>query len=252
MAVQLFPRTQSSTMSSAMYGKLKTKDSVLDLCTRATLLGNHISVRMLEFLTTVKHHPHGFRSLASEFLDICRILWSIEAGLLEAARAEQEFPADMIKELELKFRQTNNDFQSLDHMMFEFLEYERKGTVGKFQRGWRMMFVDKEMNKMRDSIRKAKEALRMSALVFQWSMGDAKTDAAAGEGYASLAAALDRIGVQTSTVRVTRAKSFEAQSAPPPRLSDPPTIPLPPIPKTHSPAPHSATPSVIDKISADL
>ncbi|EFQ28956.1 uncharacterized protein GLRG_04100 [Colletotrichum graminicola M1.001] len=239
-------------MSGAMHGKPKSKDSVLDLCTRATLVGNNVSVRMLEFLTTVKHQPHNFRALANDFLDICQILWSIEAGLSEASRADQEFPADMIMELESKFRQTNNNFQALDHMMFEFLEYERKGTVGKFQRGWRMMFVDKEVNKTRESIRKAKEALRMSALIFQWSMGDAKTDDPPGEGYAGLAAALDRLGGQSSTVRIARAKSFEAQSAPPPLLSDPPNIPLPPIPKALSQASHNTSPSLIEKKSAEL
>ncbi|KAK1994707.1 hypothetical protein LX36DRAFT_726779, partial [Colletotrichum falcatum] len=242
-----------STMSGVMYGKPKSKDSVLDLCTRATLLGNHISVRMLEFLTGVKHQPHGFRALANDFLEICRILWSIEAGLTEASRADHDFPAEMIKELELKFRQTNNDFQHLDHMMFEFLEYERKGTVGKFQRGWRMMFVDKEVNKMRDSIRKAKEALRMSALVFQWSMGDAKTDLAAGEGYAGLAAELDRMGGRNTTVQMARSKSFEAQSAPPPLRSSPPTVPLPPVPQQAlSQTSHNGPSSLIEKMSADL
>ncbi|KAG7105136.1 Elongation factor 2 like protein [Verticillium longisporum] len=90
----------------------KPKDSVLDLCTRSTLLGNNISVRMLEFLTTVKHQPHGFRELAESFLDVCRHLWSIEAGLAEASRTNQEFPSDMIQELDSKFRQTNHDFQS--------------------------------------------------------------------------------------------------------------------------------------------
>ncbi|GJC98618.1 ankyrin repeat domain containing protein [Colletotrichum higginsianum] len=240
-------------MTAAMYSKPKPKESVLDLCTRATLLGNNISVRMLEFLTNVKHQPHGFRDLANDFLDICRILWSIEAGLSEASRTHQEFPADMIKELDLKFRQTNSDFQVLDHMMFEFLEYEKKGAMGKIQRGWRMMFADKEILRMRESLRKARDALRMSALVFQWSLGSSKTDDSVGNGYAGLAAALDRMSNNHSTVRISKSKSFEVQTASPPDRSDDSSPPLPsPLPQISSQAPHIPPPSLVEKISADF
>ncbi|WYZ41405.1 hypothetical protein EsH8_V_000300 [Colletotrichum jinshuiense] len=239
-------------MTAAMYGKPKPKESVLDLCTRATLLGNNISVRMLEFLTNIKHQPHGFRELANDFLDICRILWSIEAGLSEAARTHQEFPADMIKELDLKFRQTNSDFQVLDHMMFEFLEYEKKGAMGKFQRGWRMMFADKEIYRMRESIRKARDALRMSALVFQWSLGNSKTDDAVGNGYAGLAAALDRMSSNKSTVRISKSKSFEVQSTSTPHHTDEDTPPLPPLPTIPSQAPYIPPPSLVEKLSTDF
>ena len=75
----------------------KGKESLLELCNRATILGNSISVRMLEYLSTVKSQPHGFRELAVDFLDICRILWSIEAGLSEASRTKNQFPIDMVQ-----------------------------------------------------------------------------------------------------------------------------------------------------------
>ncbi|KAL0942706.1 ankyrin repeat domain containing protein [Colletotrichum truncatum] len=238
-------------MTAVQYNKPKPKESVLDLCTRATLLGNNISVRMLEFLTNVKHQPHGFRDLANDFLDICRILWSIEAGLSEASRIHQEFPADMIKELDTKFRQTNSDFQVLDHMMFEFLEYEKKGAMGRIQRGWRMMFADKEIFRMRESLRKARDALRMSALVFQWSLGNSKTDEAVGNGYAGLAAALDRISQSHSTVRIAKSKSFEVQHTTPDR-SDETSPPLPPLPALPSQPPHLPPPSLVEKMSADF
>ncbi|WQF88440.1 Putative ankyrin repeat-containing domain superfamily [Colletotrichum destructivum] len=253
MSVQRTTPARRGTMTAAMYSKPKPKESVLDLCTRATLLGNNISVRMLEFLTNVKHQPHGFRDLANDFLDICRILWSIEAGLSEASRTHQEFPADMIKELDLKFRQTNSDFQVLDHMMFEFLEYEKKGAMGKIQRGWRMMFADKEILRMRESLRKARDALRMSALVFQWSLGSSKTDDSVGNGYAGLAAALDRMSNNHSTVRISKSKSFEVQTASPPDRSDDSSPPLPsPLPQISSQAPHIPPPSLVEKISADF
>ncbi|KAI3553469.1 hypothetical protein CABS01_12057 [Colletotrichum abscissum] len=252
MSLQPYVAPRRGTMTAAMYGKPKAKESVLDLCTRATLLGNNISVRMLEFLTNVKHQPHGFRELANDFLDICRILWSIEAGLSEAARTHQEFPADMIKELDMKFRSTNSDFQVLDHMMFEFLEYEKKGAMGRIQRGWRMMFADKEILRMRESIRKARDALRMSALVFQWSLGNSKTDDAVGNGYAGLAAALDRISNHNSTVRISKSKSFEVQPTALPDRSDERSPPLPPLPALPSQAPHIPPPSLVEKMSADF
>jgi ankyrin repeat protein len=174
----------------------EAKDGLIDLCTHATLQGNNISVRMLEFLTTFKHVPTGFRDLAFEFLDICRLLWSIEAGLLDLARRpdrERDFPADMEVELAANFRTLNTDFASLGHMLFRFLEYEKNGTFGRLQKGWRMMFADKEISRMRNSLKKSREALRMSALVFKWSAGAAKTDGAMAMGYAGLAAALERM-----------------------------------------------------------
>ncbi|KLU87217.1 ankyrin repeat and SOCS box protein 16 [Magnaporthiopsis poae ATCC 64411] len=174
-------------------GPDKSRTALLELCTKATLLGNNISVRMLEFLSSVKHQPHGFKNLAQDFLDICRILWAIEAGLTECFRAGQHFPEDMVKELNGKFRQTNADFQVLDHMMFEFLEYENGGVGGKLRKGWRMMFAEKSIAKIRDSLGKSRDSLRMSALVFQWSLGSSSPDGSIGSGYSGLAAALDRM-----------------------------------------------------------
>ncbi|CAK7231020.1 hypothetical protein SBRCBS47491_007790 [Sporothrix bragantina] len=172
----------------------KTKEaSALEACTRDTLLGNKISVRMLEYLSTVKTHPDGFEQLAREFLDICRILFSIEAGLDDCSRSGRRFPPDMVVELERKFKTTYTDFQELDRMIHKFLEYENKGTMGKIQKGFRRMFPDHDITRMRESLAKSREALRMSALVFQWSLGDARIEDSVGIGYTGLAAALERI-----------------------------------------------------------
>ncbi|CAK7201746.1 hypothetical protein SEUCBS139899_004458 [Sporothrix eucalyptigena] len=172
----------------------KTKEvSALEACTRDTLLGNKIAVRMLEYLSTVKAHPDGFEQLAREFLDICRILFSIEAGLEDCSRSGRRFPPDMVVELERKFKTTYTDFQELDRMIHKFLEYENKGTMGKIQKGFRRMFPDHDITRMRESLAKSREALRMSALVFQWSLGDARIEDSVGIGYTGLAAALERI-----------------------------------------------------------
>ena len=171
----------------------KGKETPLELCTRATVFGNSISIRMLEYLSTTKNIPHGFRELATDFLDICRILWSIEAGLTEASKKHNSLPADMIQELDKKFRQTNDDFLVLNQMLLKFLDLEKKGGFGKLQKGWRMMFADTDIHKMRDSLANNRDALRMSALVFRWSLGDAQADASMGIGYTGLVAALERM-----------------------------------------------------------
>jgi ankyrin repeat protein len=171
----------------------KPKDAVIEICTKSTLLGNKISVRMLEYLSTAKDRPLGFDALAHDFLDLCRILWAVEAGLNGFAQTNRKFPSDMISELERKFRAALTDFQNLEKMIAKLLELENRGTVGKIQKGWRKMFPGVAFDKMRDSLNRTREALRMSALVFEWSLGDAKIDESVGMGYTGLAAALERM-----------------------------------------------------------
>lgn len=201
----------------------KGKESPLELCTRATLLGNSISVRMLEYLSTAKSPPHGFRDLATDFLDICRILWSIEAGLTEASRRHSHFPEDMVQELDKKFRQTNDDFIVLNQTLLKFLDYEKKGSFGKLQKGWRMMFADTDIAKIRESLGKSRESLRMSAAVFRWSLGDTKADASVGIGYTGLIAALERMnqGRPTTVIPTLHPPAMEPPELPPQ---------LPPVP----------------------
>ncbi|KAH6659413.1 ankyrin repeat-containing domain protein [Truncatella angustata] len=182
---------------------------VFDHCHKATVLGNSISIHMLDFLSTVKSPPFGFDELAHDFLEVCRIMWSLEAGLSEMGKTHQSLPAEMLLEMDKKFKTTHGDFQVLDQWITRFIEYERKGTVGKIQRGWRKMFVDTGVDKMRESLANTKEALRMSALVFQWSLGDSKIDETVGIGYTGLAAALDRMDRGKSVTNITKLKSIE-------------------------------------------
>ncbi|KAK8079566.1 hypothetical protein PG997_007384 [Apiospora hydei] len=184
-------------------------EAVLSHCHKATVLGNKIAIHMLDFLSTVKTHPHGFVELANEFLDLCKIMWALEAGLTECTRTNQQFPAEMIKEMDNKFKSTYTDFQHLDQWVGRFLEYEKRGTVGKIQRGWRNMFADNDVGKMRESIGKAIESLRMSSLVFQWSLGDSNIDDSFGMGYTGLAAALERLQRGRSVTGITKLKTLE-------------------------------------------
>lgn len=206
------------------------KESLLDLCTRATSLGNSVSVRLLEYLSTVKHHPHGFRELATDFLDISRILWAIEAGLIESTRTHNQLPADMVKELDKKFRGTHDDFMVLNQLLVKFLEYEKKKGFGKLSKGWHMMFVDTDIHKMRESLEKSRDALRMSALVFRWSLGDERVDSSVGIGYTGLAAALERMNSNRPSVVIP--PPSEQQTTAPSTTSHVSDIPdrLPPLP----------------------
>ncbi|KAF2429033.1 ankyrin [Tothia fuscella] len=178
----------------------KGKETLLELCTRAAILGNSISVRMLEYLSTAKNLPPGFKELAAEFLDLSRILWSIEAGLMEASQTRNKFPVAMVEELDGKFRKTNDDFVVLNQILLKYLDYETRGTFGRLQKGWRVMFSSADINKVRESLAKNRDALRMSSMVFRWSLGEAKADGSFGIGYTGLVAALERMNKTQSTV----------------------------------------------------
>jgi ankyrin repeat protein len=199
---------------------------------------------MLEYLSTVKSRPFGFDNLAFDFLDICRILWTIEAGLSECSRTHQKFPQDLLQELDKKFRATHSDFQALDQMLTKFLDYEKRGTVGKIQRGWRKIFADNDIEKMTSSLGKNREALRMASVTFEWSLGDTKIDDSVGIGYTGLAAALDRMAKGRSVVGIAKTKTLEKEinasheadapvttiaPTPPPASPLPPLPPLPPV-----------------------
>lgn len=221
------------------------KESLIDLCTRATNLGNSVSVRLLEYLSTVKHHPHGFRELATDFLDISRILWSIEAGLLESSRSHNQLPSDMVKELDKKFRGTNDDFIVLNQLLLKLLEYEKKRGFGKLSKGWHMMFVDTDIHKMRESLEKSRDALRMSALVFRWSLGDERVDSSVGIGYTGLAAALERMNSNRPSVVIPAPHDHTApQSITASHVSDIPDRlpPLPTLPPTEKISTYSLFP----------
>ncbi|KAF5628912.1 ankyrin 3 [Fusarium sp. NRRL 52700] len=186
-------KSVASKKSSAMANSTKAQSACLELCHRTTALGDRISVRMLEYLTMVTKQPHGLDTLAHDFLDTCEILFSIEAGLGECIRNQQTFPGDVISELSKKFRVTQADFQLLDQMLGKFLENERKGAMGRMRRGWGRIFGDNDIEKMISALGRTRESLRMSALMFQWSLGNEKIENELGIGYTGLAAALDRM-----------------------------------------------------------
>ncbi|KAI1112084.1 ankyrin repeat-containing domain protein [Nemania sp. NC0429] len=181
--------------------------AALSHCHKATVLGNIIAIHMLEYITASTSHHDGLNELARDFLDSCRIMWSIEAGLVECKRTGQSLPVEMSKELDRKFNTAHSDFQTLDHWLGRSLGEER-GSGNKLSRGWKKIFPGNEIPKMRQALEKTRESLRMSALMFQWSLGDAKIDDSLGIGYTALSAALDRLeGGSSSKASSTKVNS---------------------------------------------
>ncbi|KAF2865905.1 ankyrin repeat-containing domain protein [Massariosphaeria phaeospora] len=115
-------------------------------------------------------------------------------------------------------------------MMLKFIDNEKKGGFGKLSKGWRMMFADTDVEKMRMTLSKSRDALRMSSAMFRWSLGDAKVDSSVGIGYTGLAAALDRMNQGRAT------------SLPP--LHPPPHSDLPDLPVAIEQSPLPPVPSI--------
>ncbi|KAF8851012.1 hypothetical protein BDZ45DRAFT_165279 [Acephala macrosclerotiorum] len=178
----------TKTTPSAKMATTKAQTQCLDLCHKTTTSIDLISVRILEYLTTAKQLPYGFEPLVHDFLDTCQILFSIEAGLGECNRSGQRLPQEMITELDHKFRVTQADFHILNQMLAKML-----APSNRLARSWGKLFGDTDIKKISTALAKTRESLRMSALVFQWSLGDEKIEKERGIGYTGLAAAMDRM-----------------------------------------------------------
>ncbi|KFH47758.1 Ankyrin-like protein [Hapsidospora chrysogenum ATCC 11550] len=217
----------------------KAQGQCLESCERATKAGDRISVRMLEYLTSVKqgHLPQGLDDLAHSFLSTCQVLLTLKAGLEECTRTAQYFPADLLAELDKKFRVCQADFNLLDQTLGKVLEAERKGhgAMGKMKRGWSKLFGDIDFTKMTMALDNTQESLRMSALMFQWSLGSDKIESGMGIGFTGLAAALNRLDQRRNGVDST--KSTEAASSQSNLAQGRPTDqpPLPPLPWSDRP-----------------
>ncbi|KAH0494639.1 hypothetical protein TgHK011_001254 [Trichoderma gracile] len=194
------PPTKAPAKMSPQASKALTKCT--ELCHVVAASGDRTSVRMLEYLTTVKQLSPNFDRLAHLFLDTCQILFSIEAGLGECGRTTPELPPDVVTELDKKLRVAQADFNILEQMLAKLLEYERKGTVGRMRRGWGKIFGDTDVDKMTSVLERTKEGLRMSALLFQWTLGSEKIERGMGIGFTGLAAALDRLDDNSGRVKV--------------------------------------------------
>ena len=89
----------------------------MELCGRVNAQGNAIAIRMLEYLSSAKHAIPGFQPLATEFIGLCQVLWSIEAGLTEATKTRAGLPIEVAQELDKRIRQVNDEFSVLSQMV---------------------------------------------------------------------------------------------------------------------------------------
>lgn len=235
------PPTPNSGTGTGTRKFSKAQTQCIQLCLKTTALSDRISVRVLEYLTTAKELPQGFETLAHDFLDTCHILFAIEAGLEECNHHVQNFPPEMITELDHKFRATQASFQVFYHMLAKLLQHEE--GRGGFKRGWSKMFnhTAQDIRKMALSLGRTRDDLRMSALVFQWSIGNDKIEKELGIGYLGLAAALNRMDEKAGR---TSTKSLHSTNSSPVMpsplgigLSDASTIHEQQTPVHHSPMP---------------
>lgn len=151
----------------------------MELCHRVTAQGNTIAIRMLEYLSSAKHPLPGFQPLSADFIDLCQELWSIEAGLSEANKTRNALPAEVGQELDKRIRQVNDEFVVLGQMVSKFVDNEgKKGTFGS---KFRMMFADTDVDKMRVTLHRSKESLKVSSAMFRWTIGEARADATMGK-----------------------------------------------------------------------
>ncbi|OOG00222.1 hypothetical protein ASPCADRAFT_204118, partial [Aspergillus carbonarius ITEM 5010] len=189
---------------------------------------------------------HFIPPLTATFLDTCRALWAIDAGLTESTAANRTLPEVIVDEVAKKFVAAYRDFQHLDKLVTKLIQYEHRGTLGKLQRGWHR--PTHELARIRESLQKTTETLQISVLAFHWSLGDSPLLAeSVGIGYAGLAAALDRMAKGRSVMGINKTKALERgnrQMEPSLTSSSfvpsvPPKEPPPPIPVGISSPPQS-------------
>ena len=160
---------------------------LLELCTASITLGNSIAVHFLDYLSIVKDPPNGFNKLAVEFLETSRVLIPAKTGLTEAARSYTALPQGSENELRDRLRQIHTTFTVLNNVVNKYLDNERKSTFGKLGKGFRMMFAENEIDKLRLSLVQCREALSRRPEAQSWTLGEEQIEPAAGIGCMYLA-----------------------------------------------------------------
>ena len=141
------------------------EESLLRTVSSTTVLGNSISLKMVDFLDHVKDQPAGFRDLGLDFLSISQILNSLEDSLKEHFKTRQPFPERAIPELTKVLAKTWDDFQHLQNLLQKFMDYEKGGAFARLQKTRRSVFADKDIAKVRLSLQANKGALNMTMLL---------------------------------------------------------------------------------------
>jgi hypothetical protein len=141
------------------------QDMLMSSINACTVLGNRISLKMVDFLNQVKDQPVGFRDLGLNFLGICQILSSLAESLHEHFRTNQPFPDRAIPELTRVIANTTQDFMQLQTLLQKFMDFEKGGTLAKLQKTWRLIFADKDIAEVRTSLQENRGALNMTMLL---------------------------------------------------------------------------------------
>ena len=147
------------------------RESLLQLCTSSITMGNSIAVHMLDYLSVVKDPPYGFNKLAVEFLETSRVLIPSKTGLSQVSRSSTALPARVMTELREKLQQISTAFSVLNQVVNRFLEGERPSKFGKLGKGFRNMFADSEIEKLRLSLVQCREGLAR-IVPDSWSLGE--------------------------------------------------------------------------------
>lgn len=203
----------------------KGKDAPLELCTSVITLGSSIAVKVLDYLSIAKDPPIGFNKLAIEFLETSRVIIPARAGLSQASRSGANLPAHVTNDFREQFRQVNNAFTVLNQVVSRYLDSERKSGFGKLREGFRMMFADSEIEKLRMSLMQCRDALAKSVKAQSWTLGENQVEPAAGIGYVALAAVLN----QPDPTRGNAPEVATPQVASTRTLPDVPLLPSAPI-----------------------
>lgn len=172
--------------------KAGKKESLLDVCTTTLNLGNTIAVHVLEYLNDARTARVGFKDLAIEFLEASRPLFPTKTGLIEAAKAGTQFPEATQRDSLALLRQYHTNFVVLDQMVKKLLDSERKHGFSKFGNGFKMMFADTDIEKLKISLTQCRTASSKDVLVVTWARGETRMDVSSCIGYTALAAVLER------------------------------------------------------------
>ncbi|KAE8344889.1 hypothetical protein BDV24DRAFT_160191 [Aspergillus arachidicola] len=127
---------------------------------------------MLDYLRAAHVMPDGFDDIAKVFLGTCRSLWTIEVGLGELTTANRPLPMIIVQEVEQKFIEAYQDFQNLDRIVTELIQYKHCGILGKSQKMWRQ--PNMELKRISESLKRTFETLKITVLAFYCYLGAVK------------------------------------------------------------------------------
>ena len=200
------PATANKSQRDAKIAQIKkVLKQCLETTHKATKTGDRVSVRMMEYLTTLMEpRTESLDALAHCFLDICRLLMDIESGMeLFVAEGKLLSPA-LVEDLEKTMKAATGELNNIDVLFGKSLIYDKKSAVGKkMKMPWgKGGASDKDFDKLNVNITKIIKELREGIEGLPWEEEAMESGAimkrkmipnGRGIGYTGLAAALQRL-----------------------------------------------------------